>query len=131
MPRRKIFFVIEMAYVFIALTIFLTVYGQLVLKWQVELHPHLLSPISARSLVGLMLNPWVISAFMAAFAASLCWMCAISRLPISRAYPYMAINFLLVALLASWIFREHLDGYRIAGTMIIMVGVFVLSRSAS
>ncbi|MNW17777.1 4-amino-4-deoxy-L-arabinose-phosphoundecaprenol flippase subunit ArnF [compost metagenome] len=56
-------------------------------------------------------------------------MAAISKLPISRAYPYMAINFLLVALLATIFFHEQLDGYKIAGTALIMIGVAVLSRS--
>ena len=120
-----------MAYLFIALTILLTVYGQLVLKWQVGLHPHLLSPLSARNILTVLLNPWVISAFGAAFAASLCWMGAISRLPLTKAYPFMAINFLLVAILATWMFNESMDGYKVAGTLIIMLGVVVLSRSVA
>lgn len=121
-----------MSYVFIALTILLTVYGQLILKWQVGVHGHLLSsPLQPLNLLQLLLKPWVISAFAAAFGASLCWMAAISKMPISRAYPYMAINFFLVALFASVIFREQLDGYKIAGTLIIMLGVVVLSRSVA
>lgn len=120
-----------MAYAFVALTIMLTVYGQLILKWQVSLHPDLVSaPFSLSNIVTLLLKPWVISGFVAAFAASLCWMAAISRLPLSKAYPFMSFNFVLVALMASVLFREHLDGYKIAGTLIIVVGVMVLSRSA-
>ena len=119
-----------MSYIFIAFTILLTVYGQLVLKWQVDQHQELLAtPIQPRNVVVLLLNPWVISAFVAAFGASLSWMAAISRMPISKAYPYMAINFLLVALFAVWLFGERLDAYKIAGTLIIMAGVVVLSRS--
>ena len=121
-----------MSYVFIALTILLTVYGQLILKWQVGVHGHLLAaPLQPLNLVQLLLKPWVISAFAAAFGASLCWMAAISKLPISRAYPYMAINFFLVALMASVLFREQFDGYKIGGTLIIMLGVIVLSRSTA
>lgn len=120
-----------MAYLFLALTILFTVYGQLALKWQVGQHPELLSPLTLRGLLTLLLNPWVISAFVSAFAASLCWMGALSRMPISRAYPYMAINFFMVAVMAHWLFREQFDGYKLAGTAIIMVGVLVLSRSAS
>ncbi len=113
-------------------TVLLTVYGQLVLKWQVGLHGHLLAaPLQPMNLLQLLLKPWVISAFAAAFGASLCWMAAISKLPISRAYPYMAINFFLVALMASVLFREQFDGYKIGGTLIIMLGVVVLSRSAA
>ena len=120
-----------MAYLFIALTIALTVYGQLVLKWQVGLHPPLISPLTARGVATLLLNPWVISAFAAAFAASICWMGAISRLPLSKAYPYMAINFLLVAVLATVLFKESMDSYKLAGTLIIVLGVVVLSRSVA
>lgn len=121
-----------MSYFFIAMTILLTVYGQLVLKWQVGVHGHLLnSPLQPWNLVQLLLKPWVISAFVAAFGASLCWMAAINKLPISRAYPYMAINFLLVALLASVFFQEQLDSYKIAGTVLIIMGVVVLSRSVA
>ena len=120
-----------MAYLFIALTIALTVYGQLVLKWQVGLHPHLISPLTARGVATLLLNPWVISPSAAAFAASICWMEAISRLPLSKAYPYMAINFLLVAVLATVLFKESMDSYKLAGTLIIVLGVVVLSRSVA
>lgn len=120
-----------MAYFFVALTILLTVYGQLILKWQVSQYPHLVSaPFSALNIVTLLLKPWVISGFAAAFAASLCWMAAISKLPLSKAYPFMSFNFVLVALMAAWLFREQLDGYKIAGTLIIIVGVLVVSRSA-
>lgn len=120
-----------MAYVFIAMTILLTVYGQLVLKWQVTANSHLIAqPYSLMSMVALLLKPWVISGFAAAFAASICWMAAISRLPLSKAYPYMSFNFVLVAIMAALIFREQLDGYKIAGTLIIVLGVAVLSRSA-
>lgn len=119
-----------MAYLFIALTILLTVYGQLVLKWQVGLHQHLLSsPFSVPSIVSLLLKPWVISGFAAAFGASICWMAAISRLPLSRAYPFMSMNFVVVVLLAAWLFQERLDAYKLAGTLIIVAGVLVLSRS--
>ncbi len=121
-----------MAYLFIAMTILLTVYGQLVLKWQVGLHPHLISaPFNLADVATLLLKPWVISGFVAAFAASICWMAAISKLPLSRAYPFIAINFVLVVLLAAWLFHERLDAYKVAGTLTIVAGVLVLSRSTA
>lgn len=119
-----------MSYLFIAFTIILTVYGQLVLKWQVDLHSQLLArPIQPINLMHLLLKPWVISAFASAFGASLCWMMALTKLPISRAYPFMAINFLLVPLMAAIIFHEQLDVYKISGVLLIISGVIVLSRS--
>ncbi len=120
-----------MAYIFIALTILLTVYGQLVLKWQVGLYPHLVSsPFSIANIFTLLIKPWVISGFLAAFGASICWMAAINKLPLSRAYPFMSVNFVLVVLLAALLFHERIDAYKIVGTFIIVMGVIVLSRSA-
>lgn len=119
-----------MAYIFILLTILLTAYGQLMLKWQVSLHPQALStPFSFVALASLLLKPWVVSAFVAAFGASLCWMAAISRLPLSKAYPFTALSFPLIAVLAAWLFSESFDGYKLVGTAFIIAGVIVLSRS--
>ena len=119
-----------MSYVFVALTILFTVYGQMVLKWQVSLRPDAtLQGLDPRAIASLLLNPWVISAFAAAFAASLCWMAALSKLPLSKAYPYTALSFPLVALLATWLFNDSWDGAKIAGTALIILGIIVLSRS--
>ena len=120
-----------MSYLFIAATILLTVYGQMVIKWQVSLQPGLAANgLSTRTLLSLLSNPWIISAFAAAFGASLFWMAALSRLPLSKAYPFTALSFPLIALLAAWLFREQIDLNKITGTAFIIVGVLVLSRSA-
>lgn len=119
-----------MAYLFIALTIALTVYGQLVLKWRVGIFmASTPPPYTIPQGALLLLNPWVISAFAAAFGASLFWMAAISKLPISKAYPFMALNFVFVMALAAILFNENLNHYKLAGTAIIVLGVLVLSRS--
>ncbi|HEY0915463.1 MAG TPA: EamA family transporter, partial [Solimonas sp.] len=67
-------------------------------------------------------------AFVAAFLASLCWMMAISRLPLSKAYPFMAINFLLVGLLAIPLFGEALTRPKIVGLVVVVVGLSILSK---
>ncbi len=119
-----------MSYFFIAMTIALTVYGQLILKWRVGVFMSSVAPpYTITHGIMLLLNPWVISAFAAAFGASLFWMAAISRLPISKAYPFMALNFVFVMAFAAVIFNESLNHYKLVGTAIIIVGVLVLSRS--
>ena len=47
-----------MSYLFIACTIFLTVYGHVFIKCQVGLHPAITADgLSAKSIVSLLLNP--------------------------------------------------------------------------
>lgn len=121
-----------MSYLFIACTVLLTVYGQIVIKWQVGLRPEIaMEGMNARNAALLLMNPWIISAFGAAFGASLFWMAALSKMPLSKAYPFTALSFPLVALSATWFFREQIDAYKIAGTALIMLGVLVLSRTSA
>jgi len=120
-----------LAYLFIALTIAFTVYGQLILKWQVGVDPSLnLATSSPKGLLlGILVNPWVLSAFAAAFAASLCWMAALGKLPLSKAYPFMALSFPIVAVFAVLLFREELNAPKVIGTSLIVLGAIVLSRA--
>ncbi len=120
----------KMAWAMVLCTALLTTYGQLVLKWQVSApSPRWLEFASGLPrLVQLLLRPWVLSAFAAAFAASLCWMLALSRLDLSQAYPFMALNFLLVCLLAVPLFGEQLNAFRLTGLGLVIAGLVVLSQ---
>lgn len=119
------------AWSMVALTILLTTYGQLVIKWQVMKPVE--APFQALSgwppLLLILLRPWVISALAAAFLASLCWMVAMSRLELSRAYPFMALNFLLVGALAIPLFGESLTRGKLVGITLVILGLVVVSRS--
>lgn len=114
----------------VAATILLTTYGQLVLKWQVTTPaaPPFRFMEDWPAIIVLLLRPWVISALGAAFLASLCWMAAMSRLELSKAYPFMALNFLLVGLLAIPLFGEALTRPKILGLFLVIAGLAVLSR---
>lgn len=120
-----------MSYVFVVLTVLLTAYGQVVLKWQVGLHPALSiahnKPLGV--LAAILMNAWVISAFAAAFAASLCWIAALSKLPLSTAYPITALSFPLIGALSFLIFGEAISGAKVAGTVLICLGIVVLAQS--
>ena len=118
------------AWSMVGLTILLTTYGQLVIKWQV------MKPVEAPfqvlngwpPLLLMLLRPWVISALVAAFLASLCWMVAMSKLELSRAYPFMALNFLLVGFLAVPLFGEVLTRPKIIGLVFVVIGLVITSR---
>lgn len=120
----------KMAWAMVACTVLLTTYGQLVLKWQVSAPAPPWLDFASRlpPLLQLLLRPWVISAFVAAFAASLCWMLALSRLDLSQAYPFMALNFLLVCALAVPLFGEQITAARLVGLGLVIVGLVFISQ---
>lgn len=114
-----------MAYLFVLLTILLTVYGQFVIKWQALRAGTMPGDWAGRAsfVVAMLCNPWVLSALAAAFAASLCWMLAMTRLRLSEAYPFTALAFVLVVLGGAWLFSEPLTPLRIASVVLIALGV--------
>jgi multidrug transporter EmrE-like cation transporter len=119
-------------YVFIALTVLLSVYGQLVLKWQASLAgplPHGVYP-KLGFLGHMLLNPWVISGLAAAFAASLFWMLALKKLPLSTAYPFTASSFVLILLFAVFVLNEPLTSAKVIGTFLIVAGIAVMAANA-
>lgn len=121
----------QSGYFFIAMTVLLTVYGQLVLKWQVGLAGPLPSESSQQIgfILRLLLNPWVLSGLGAAFAASLFWMGAMSKFDISKAYPFMAANFVLVGIAAVWLFGETMTTPKLVGIALVTAGLIVMSKA--
>ncbi|MEW6777074.1 MAG: EamA family transporter [Bdellovibrionota bacterium] len=56
------------------------------------------------------------------------WLLVLTRLEVSVAYPMLSINYILITIVA-WLFLgEPLNGYKLAGCLLIMAGVIVLSR---
>ena len=119
-----------MSYVYILITILLTVYGQIVIKWQVMQAGA--APIDTQEklifLLKLFLNAWVISAFLAALLASVSWMAAMTKLQLSHAYPFMSASFVLVLILSSLVFHEPLTWPKLIGLGFIVVGIIVGSQ---
>jgi multidrug transporter EmrE-like cation transporter len=117
-----------MSYAYVAATVLLTVYGQLVVKWQVAAALQGEPAGRAAFLLGLLANPWILSAFAAAFGAALCWMLAMVKLDLSHAYPFVSLSFVLVLFASAALFGEPLSFAKIAGVALIVAGVALGSQ---
>jgi multidrug transporter EmrE-like cation transporter len=117
-------------FLYIALTILFTVFGQMVIKWQVsgagEFPPEFGDKVMF--IFRLLLNPWVIASFAAAFVASLTWMAAMTQFELSFAYPFMSLAFVVVMILSIMFLGEQLTWTKIAGTLIIIFGLIIITR---
>ncbi len=116
------------AYFFIFCTIGLTVYGQMVIKWkmsQASAPDQIMEKIPY--ILKMMLDPWIISSFAAAFAAALCWMITLTRMDLSYAYPFMSLSFVTILLLSGMVFQEPITMHKIIGILMIVVGVIINS----
>ena len=121
---------VPVSYIYIALTIIFTVYGQIVIKWQASNAGPFPEDFNDKLLflLRLVFNPWVLSGLAAAFLASLAWMAAMTKFDLSHAYPFMSLAFVLVLFLSAFFFNEPLTFSKIAGMALIVVGILVGSQ---
>ena len=121
-----------MGYFCIFLAIVFTVYGQCIIKQQVntvasfppglKVIPFIIKFIFTR--------PLVLSGFITAFLGSIAWIGALSKFELSYVYPFMSLNFVLVVLLSFWAFHEEVNLHKILGLIIICIGVLIVSRGS-
>jgi drug/metabolite transporter (DMT)-like permease len=119
-----------MYYLCIFGTLFFTVYGQLIIKWQV-IHAGLLPAEASERfsfLLRLILNPWIMSSLAGAFLAFLLWMIAMTRLELSHAYPFLSLSFVFVLGLSAIFFDETISIHKVLGSAFIIIGLIVGSR---
>ena len=119
-----------MGYLYIVLTILLTVYGQVVVKWRVMMAGPLPEEGTGKVsfLIRLVLDPLVISSFLAAFFAAVSWMAAMTKFELSYAYPFMSASFVLVFLLSVLLFHEQVTATKLAGLSLIVMGIIIAGR---
>ena len=117
-------------YSFIFGTVIFTVYGQLIVKWQVARAGALPSALPERFLFlgHLILNPWILSGMAAAFVAMLCWLSAMTKFELSYAYPFMSLAFILVLVLSVVFFHEAVTMPKVVGMALVIVGLIVASQ---
>ena len=67
---------------------------------------------------------------MAYIASVLCWIGTLSRLPLSMAYPALALSYLFVYFGAVFLpmFAEQVDPVRLLGIALVIFGVWLVSR---
>jgi len=58
------------------------------------------------------------------------WLGALSRAPVSVAYPMLSLGYIMNAVAAAALFGESLSSQKVAGVLLILFGVVVLSRAA-
>ena len=117
-------------YALIGVTILLTVYGQLVLKWQVSLAGAMPEDGVGEGNVPSEASPnlWVISGFAGAVLASFAWMAVMTKFQLSYAYPFVSLNFVLVLGLSTWLFSESVTLPKLIGLGLIVLGIAISSR---
>jgi drug/metabolite transporter (DMT)-like permease len=74
-------------------------------------------------------NPYVVIGLAIYVAGTVFWLAALSRVDLSYAYPFASLSY-VVMLTASWqLFNENITPMRLLGSLVVCLGVFLISRS--
>ena len=79
--------------------------------WQVATEPHILGGLACYGI------------------SVVVWIMALSRVPVSMAYPMLSIGYVVNAVAAYWLLGESLSALRVAGIFVVILGVFLIARS--
>jgi multidrug transporter EmrE-like cation transporter len=117
--------------IFLAAAILLASYSNLMIKARAD---HFNGSMSTWDLPGyfihLALDVWTWTAVLSFIIATICWLLVVRRIDLSVAQPAMALTFVIVPLAASQLFNEPLPPLRVAGLVLIFIGVVFVARTS-
>jgi multidrug transporter EmrE-like cation transporter len=77
----------------------------------------------------LALNPFILGGLACYVVSVVIWILALSRVPVSVAYPMLSIGYIVNAVAAWTLFGESLGAQKLVGIGFIVIGVWLVARS--
>jgi uncharacterized membrane protein len=108
-------------YIFLAINIVFLATGQML--WKLGM-----SKIEGFNIVGIILNPYIISGVALYGIATLLWLYILSKEELSLVYPLQSITYVLGTILAIFVFRENVSLLRWIGIGTIIVGATLVAK---
>ena len=84
-----------------------------------------LVPIGARVAT----SPHILAGLGCYVVSVVVWILALSRVPVSVAYPMLSIGYIVNAVMAWWLFGESITAQKLVGIAFIIAGVWLVARS--
>ncbi len=74
-------------------------------------------------------EPHILGGLACYVVSVVAWILVLSRVEVSLAYPMVSFGYIVTALASWWLFGETLSIERISGILVIMLGVFLITRT--
>jgi drug/metabolite transporter (DMT)-like permease len=112
----------------LALTIVMDTLAQLFWKFAVEQVPDTIE--LWQSVIATFSEPWLYVALLLYILQFFNWMIVLSHADLSYAQPITALSYVTVSGASSALFHEHLSLLRLVGLVMILLGVWFISRTS-
>ncbi|MHB8125721.1 MAG: EamA family transporter [Desulfitobacteriaceae bacterium] len=83
---------------------------------------------SLTELLGLFLNPFILTGIGIYVCASGLWIYILNKGELSFVYPIQSTAFIFAVIAGSLLFKENLTLSKIVGTVVIILGIIILTR---
>ena len=74
-------------------------------------------------------SPFVLLGIFAYVASMAVWLLVLSRVEVGYAYPLLSVGYIVNAVAGYYLFQENLSLTRITGILIIIAGVYLVTKS--
>jgi multidrug transporter EmrE-like cation transporter len=105
----------------------ISAFGQVLLKYAMIKHGAI--DFSLPGLFRLLTEPRLILALSIYAAALLMWLHVLSKVPLSTAYPMLAITYAIVPLLSMAFFGERIQQPQMIGICLVLAGVTLIGKT--
>ncbi|MGE6228559.1 EamA family transporter [Paenibacillus chitinolyticus] len=85
---------------------------------------------SLQSIIHLMFSPFILGGLFIYGLATVLWLFILNKVDISIAYPMQSIAYLITVIGAYYMFNEQMSVLKIAGCVVILIGVGMIGLSA-
>ena len=113
-------------FVMIIMSTLLSVTAQLILKTGMNDYGSISLGLD---IIRAVFHPLVFVGLITYFFSAVLWIMVLSKVEVSYAYPFAALGYVIVTFLGWLLLNESVNALRIIGVIIIITGVYVVSKS--
>ncbi|MFA5406114.1 MAG: EamA family transporter [Candidatus Nanoarchaeia archaeon] len=88
-----------------------------------------LKKISIKNIIKMLMKPLVIMGLCIYVLSALLWIMVLSNTEVSYAFPFIALGYVIVAIMSKFLLKEEIKPMRILGIIIIVSGVIIVGVS--
>jgi multidrug transporter EmrE-like cation transporter len=103
--------------------------GQVMLKHGMQLASARASSTGSSLVLSAVTSPWVLTGLVVFGISAIAWLGALSKVPLSIAYPFNAIGYLVILTASIVILHERANLLTWAGSLLVVSGVIIVVLS--
>lgn len=116
-------------FILLIISVVLGASGQFLLRLGMKSYGQVGVVDAFKQIFSIIFTPSVFIGFLLFALSSILWLSVISKNQLSYAYPMVSLGYILTLIFSKLFLNENINGYRIAGTLIIILGVVFISKS--